>query len=166
MADYAKDIGVLSSDYSPDAMNSAELINQGHYARVEHKQAEELIVMASLFQAVAKWGWFDWLSQYFLKRPKNPIVKIIALLVEQSFWYSEAKFFGMLNWKGVMYYRHVRKSLRNIRAHDKRPHLDDILMERSDRLEEDSRGQRWFWGMGRKDIERVYKSGTSRDGIT
>ena len=166
LADYAKDIGVLSSDYSPDAMNSAELINQGHYARVEHKQAEELIVMASLFQAVAKWGWFDWLSQYFLKRPKNPIVKTIALLVEQSFWYSEAKFFGMLNWKGVMYYFHVRKSLRNIRSHDKRPHLDDILMERSDRLEEDTRGQRSFWGMGRKDLERVYKSGTSRDGIT
>lgn len=165
LADYAKEIGVLSMDYSPDAINAAEFINKGYYARVEHKQADELIVMASLFQAVAKWAWFDWLSQYLLKRPKNPIVKAIALLIEQSFWYSEAKFFGMLNWKGVMYYRHVRKSLRNIRTHEERPKLEDIL-ESSQRLSQDADAQRPFYAMGEKDIERVYKSGTNRDGLT
>lgn len=166
LADYAKDIGVLSSDYSPDAINTAEFINKGRYARVEHKQSDELVVMASLFQAVARWAWFDRFSQYLLKHPKNPLVKAIAVMVEQSFWYSEAKFFGMLNWKGVMYYFHVRKSLNNMRTHEERPKIDDILNERSERVKEDALAQRSFWGMGDKDLERVYKSGKNRDGLT
>jgi len=165
LTDYAKERGVLSSDFSPEALNSAEFINKGQYARVEHAQSDELIVMASLFQAIARWEWFDKLSQLLLKRPKNPFVKLLALAVEHSFWYAEAKFFGMLNWSGIKYYFHVRKSLWNIRTHGDRPQVDEIMAGENKRVAEDIKGQRMFWSMSRKDVARVYEA-SSRDGLT
>lgn len=166
LTDYAKERGVLGSDFSPEAINSAEFINKGQYAKVNHAESDELIVMASLFQAVARWEWFDKLSQFLLKHPTNPFVKLLALIVEHSFWYSEAKFFGMLNWSGVKYYFHVRKSLWNIRTHDERPEIDDILTDAGTRVAEDMKGQRIFWSMSRRDMGRVYETSKARDGLT
>ena len=144
LTDYAIEHGMLESEYSSHYINSAEYINKGVYPTVTHQDGEELTVMANLFQAVSRWAWFDSFSTVLLRYPNNPVVKQIAKLVDALFWYSEAKFFGLLNLDGVKYYYHLRKSLSNMRA-----------MKNRKRLEEDIEGQRPFYSMSSKDLSRV-----------
>ena len=155
LTQYAIEHGMLEADYSTDYINSAEYINRGIYPTVKHQEADQLVVMASLFQAVSKWRWFEALSRVMLKRPKNVVVRSIAKLVDMCFWFSEAKFFGLLNWGGFQYYLHLRKSLVNMRSHLERP-----------RVKEDVEGQRPFWSMSQADIARVYRPAKTRDGVT
>ena len=152
---YAVDHGMLSSEFSGEYINSVEYINRGIYPRVNHKDADELIIMASLFQLVSKWKWFEKFSRLLLKYPKNYFVKLIAQWVEQVFWYHEARFFGLINWDGVKYYYHLRRSLKNIRSHDEQA-----------RPKEDFEAHRPFWHISKKDIFRTYKTAQDRDGLT
>lgn len=155
LTDYAIEHGMLESEFSADYINSAEYINKGIYPTVKHKEADQLIVMASLFQAVSKWKWFDALSRIMVRHPKNPIVKLIAMLVDMSFWLYEAKFFGILNWAGVRYYIHLRRSLKNMRSLKERP-----------RAKEDVEAHRPFWNISQRDVARVYEGAKDRDGVT
>lgn len=156
LTDYAIEHGMLESGYTTAYINSAEYINQGIYPTVKHKESDQLVVMASMFQAISKWRWFEAVSRIMLRRPKNPFVKMVARLVDMLFWYSEAKFFGVLNWGGFQYYLQLRKSLVNMRSHKERR-----------RIQEDMEGQRSLWNVSRKDITRVYQpAAAARDGVT
>jgi len=149
LTQYAIEHGMLSSDYS------VEYFNRGIYPKVKHDQVEELTIMVNIFQLVAKWRWFEALSRLFMTRPKSLVVRTIAKLVDQSFWFHEAKFFGLLNLSGVRYFLHLRGSLAALRRHEADP-----------RFKEDAAGQRPFWNMSKKDLKRVYAADRSKDGIT
>ena len=160
LTDYAIEHGMLESQYSLEYINSIEFINKGIYPTIRHKESDQLIVMAHLFQAVAKWRWFEPISRLFLKRPRNPLVKAISKLIDAGFWYSEAKFFGLLNWSGVKYFIELRKSLATMRHQGELRQLE--------RVKEDVEAQRAFWNLSRKDIAAVYSSDErkTRDGLT
>ncbi len=117
---YAMEQGMLASDYS------VEYFNRGIYPVVKHKEVDELTIMSNMFQLIAKYEWFEKLSRFLIRWPKNSLVKFIAKLVDQWFWFSEAKFFGVLNWKGVVYYWHLRQSLNAMRRHAADPQFEDI----------------------------------------
>ena len=151
---YAMEHGMLSSDYS------VESFNRGIYPIVKHEDSEKLILMAHLFQLVAKWKWFESFTRIILRWPNNKIVKLIGSLVDQSFWFHEALFFGVLNHHGVRYWWHLRKSLSSMRTHESDP-----------RFKDDAQAQKAFWSMSRKDLEKAYGvngeiENKSRDGLT
>ncbi len=157
LTEYAVDHGMLSADYS------VEYFNKGIYPKVKHEQVDELTVLANIFQLVAKWGWFERVSRVLLKWPKSFIVQTIAKLVDQSYWYHEAKFFGVLNWSGIKYYWHIHRSLAGMRRFGTNPeyHKDGSA---SERIENDAQGQRPSWNISKEDMDRVYEK--TRDGIT
>ncbi|MBI4062706.1 MAG: B12-binding domain-containing radical SAM protein [Elusimicrobia bacterium] len=151
LTEYAMDHGMLTSDYS------VEYFNRGIYPTVTHKDTEKLKIFNNMFQFVAKWSLFEGAARFLLKWPANPIVKLVATLADKSFWFSEAKFFGLLNWSGIVYWWHLRQSFMNIRRHTADP-----------RFENDALAQRPFWNISQSDLDRITSKQTNpnRDGIT
>lgn len=156
LTEYAMEHGMLTSDYS------VEYFNKGIYPKVKHEQVEELTTLAHMFHLVAKWSWFEKFSRILLKWPNSFLVRMISTLVDQSFWFSEAKFFGMLNWSGVKFYLRVRRSFVALRQYGSDPGVKNSSQPR--RFEDDAQAQRPFWNMSQKDLDRVYEK--SHDGIT
>jgi len=85
------------------------------------------------------------------------VVKALAKWVDLTFWYAEAKFFGLLNGDGVRYFIELRKSLARLRVHGE---------SQGPRVKEDMEAQRPLWSFGEKDLARAYASGKARDGLT
>lgn len=149
LTEYAVDHGMLASDYS------IEYFNKGIYPIVKHEDADRLLLLNHMFQLVSKFAWFEKVARWLLKWPNNIFVKTFSQLADKWFWYAEVRFFGLLNFSGVKYYWHIRQSLKSMRRHAADP-----------RFQDDAAAHRPFWNMSLKDIKRVYKKDTSRDGIT
>jgi len=147
LTDYAMEIGVLDANYS------IEYFNRGIYPKVEHKEVEELTVLSNLFQLVAKWSWFETLARFLLRWPRSPIVKWLAKVGDQFFWWHEARFFGVMNLGGLRYYLHLRRALVAMRRHGADP-----------RFKNDAEAQSPFWNISEEDVKRV--SDGTRDGLT
>lgn len=147
LTEYAMDQGMLSSDYS------VEYFNRGIYPKVKHEQVDELTILSNFFHLVAKWEWFENLVRFLLRWPTNPVIKYVAKLADQSYWFAEARFFNLLNFSGVRHYFYLRRGLEAMKRHAADP-----------RFAKDAEAHRPFWNMSQSDIDQVYEK--NRDGIT